>query len=205
MTREATVFIVDDDEAVRDSLGWLMKTVGLATEVYASAREFLDAYDPRRPGCLVLDIRMPGMSGLELQQTLTERKSPLPIIIISGHGNVPVAVQTMRNGAMDFFEKPFDLDRLIERIRECLAQETERTRHDSRHQEAAHLIGTLTPREREIFDLLVQGEMNKNIAARLGISIRTVEVHRANLMSKLEASNVSDLVHLSMEATRATP
>ena len=204
MTRPMA-YIVDDDEGVRESLTLVLRSAGISARGFASAQDFLNQADLDHPGCVLLDLRMPGMSGLELQQTLTERKSPLPIIIISGHGNVPVAVQTMRNGAMDFFEKPFDLDRLIERIRECLAQETERTRHDSRHQEVAHLIGTLTPREREIFDLLVQGEMNKSIAARLGISIRTVEVHRANLMSKLEASNVSDLVHLSMEATRATP
>jgi two-component system, LuxR family, response regulator FixJ len=204
MTRPM-VYIVDDDEGVRESLTLVLRSAGISARSFASAHDFLQQAELQQPGCVLLDLRMPGMSGLELQQTLTERESPLPIIIISGHGNVPVAVQTMRSGAMDFFEKPFDLDRLIERIRECLAQETERTRHDSRHQEVTHLIGTLTPREREIFDMLVQGAMNKTIAARLGISIRTVEVHRANLMSKLEASNVSDLVHLAMEATRATP
>jgi len=203
MTRPM-VYIVDDDEGVRESLTLVLRSAGISARSFASAQDFLHQAELQQPGCVLLDLRMPGMSGLELQETLTERQSHLPIIIISGHGNVPVAVQAMRGGAVDFFEKPFDLDRLIERIRECLVQETERSRHDSRHQEVAHLVGTLTPREREIFDLLVQGEMNKSIAARLGISIRTVEVHRANLMSKLEASNVSDLVRLSMEATQAT-
>jgi len=198
------VYIVDDDEGVRESLTLVLRSAGISARSFASAQDFLHQAELQQPGCVLLDLRMPGMSGLELQEILAERESRLPIIIISGHGNVPVAVQAMRGGAVDFFEKPFDLDRLIERIRECLVQETERSRHDSRHQEVAHLVGTLTPREREIFDLLVQGEMNKSIAARLGISIRTVEVHRANLMSKLEASNMSDLVRLAMEAAQAT-
>jgi RNA polymerase sigma factor (sigma-70 family) len=198
------VYIVDDDEGVRESLTLVLRSAGISARSFADAREFLHQVDLQQPGCVLLDLRMPGMSGLELQQALSERECHLPIIMISGHGNVPVAVEAMRGGAVDFFEKPFDLDHLIERIRDCLTQEVERSRNHSRQQQAVQLIDTLTRREREIFDLLVQGEMNKTIATRLGISIRTVEVHRANLMSKLEATNVSDLVRLALETTSAT-
>lgn len=197
------VYIIDDDEGVRDSLTLVLQSAGIPARSFADARDFLHQFEPAQPGCLLLDLRMPGMSGLELQQALAERAARLPIIMISGHGNVPVAVEAMRLGALDFFEKPFDVDRLIERVRECLTLESERRRDEDRHENAAQSIATLTPREREVFDLLVQGAMNKTVAARLKISVRTVEVHRANIMSKLEAANVSDLVRLALEANQS--
>jgi len=197
-TQTATVFIVDDDEGVRESLGFLMKSVGLNFSTFASAQQFLDAYDLDVPGCLVLDIRMPGMSGLELQGKLKERQAILPIIFITGHGDVPMAVEAMQNGAVDFIQKPFRDQELLDRINEAMEQDS-KNRHGllQKHDIAARME-TLTQREHEVMDLVAAGRANKVIAGDLGVSQRTVEIHRARVMEKMQARSLADLVRMVM-------
>lgn len=193
---QATVFIVDDDEAVRDSLKMLMESVDLDTEVFASAHEFLQHFDDDRSGCLVLDIRMPGMSGLELQAVLNERHSMLPVIFITGHGDVPMAVQAIRGGAQDFIQKPFREQELLDRVQQVLVEDS-RNRHVL-HQKRDILerLSTLTPREREVLGLVVAGNANKVIAIDLGLSQRTVEIHRAHVMDKMQTKSLAHLVRM---------
>ncbi len=193
---QATVFIVDDDEAVRDSLKMLMESVDLHAEVFASAHEFLQLFDDDRSGCLVLDIRMPGMSGLELQAVLNERHSMLPVIFITGHGDVPMAVQAIRGGAQDFIQKPFREQELLDRVQQVLAEDS-RNRHVL-HQKRDILerLSTLTPREREVLGLVVAGNANKVIAIDLGLSQRTVEIHRAHVMDKMQTKSLAHLVRM---------
>lgn len=195
---EARVFIVDDEEPVRDSIGLLLRSVGLRSQGYPDARAFLDAYRPEQPGCLVLDIRMPRMSGLELQQELNRRGWGIPVIFITGHGDVPMAVEAMRAGAVDFLQKPFKDDELIRRVQKALDQD-ERLREQLRglEQIRARFEG-LTPREREIAARLVAGEANKVIAIELSLSERTVELHRAHIMQKMEARGLAQLVQMLM-------
>jgi len=200
--KPATVFVVDDDEAVRSSLRLLLKSVGLPVETFDSATAFLDQYDGNRAGCLVLDIRMPGMSGLDLQQALNERHSILPIVFITGHGDVPMAVEAMQAGAVDFIQKPFRDQDLIDRINRGLAKDGEmrealRARDDIRAR-----IGELTPREREVLDLVTAGKANKVIAGDLNVSQRTVEIHRARVMEKMNANSLAHLVRMVIEAQR---
>jgi len=191
----ATVFLVDDDDAMRASLCWLIGSIDLKVEAFASAPEFLSAYDGS-PGCLVLDVRMPGMSGLELQRELNARDIDLPVIFITGHGDVPMAMRAVRAGALDFFEKPFSHQELLDRIQEALRRDT-RARRDRAARERAEARWTsLTPREREVARMLVDGHPNRGVAERLGISVRTVEVHRAHIMEKMRAGNLADLVQL---------
>ena len=193
---EPTVFIVDDDDEVRDSLEDLVDSVGLKAEIFASAQEFLAAYDPLRAGCLVLDIRMPGMSGLELQEKLGEQQAVLPIIFITGHGDVPMAVEAMRRGAVDFIQKPFRDQDLLDRINSALAQGVGR-REDMEEQRAIEeRIHSLTRRERQVMEMVVEGKANKVIAIDLGLSQRTVEVHRANVMEKMRAKTLAGLVRM---------
>ncbi|MDQ8023096.1 MAG: response regulator transcription factor [Moraxellaceae bacterium] len=188
------VHIVDDDEALRDSLVWLLESTGLAVSAYASAEEFLAAWRPDITGCLVLDVRMPGMSGLELYEKLNTMHSTLPVIFITGHGDVPMAVSALKKGAVDFIEKPFNDRDMLKLIEQCLAQE--RSQREARRQgaEAQRRIEQLTPREREVLDLIVAGRLNKQIADDLGISIKTVEVHRARVMEKMGANSLAELV-----------
>jgi len=198
---EPTVFIVDDDDEVRDSLEDLVDSVGLKAEIFASAQEFLAAYDPLRAGCLVLDIRMPGMSGLELQEKLGERQAVLPIIFITGHGDVPMAVEAMRRGAVDFIQKPFRDQDLLDRINSALAQGVGR-REDMEEQRAIEeRIHSLTRREYQVMEMVVEGKANKVIAIDLGLSQRTVEVHRANVMEKMRAKTLADLVRMVPRAS----
>ena len=199
--KPATVFVVDDDEAVRTSLR-LLKSVGLPVETFESGTAFLDQYDGNRAGCLVLDIRMPGMSGLDLQQALNERHSILPIVFITGHGDVPMAVEAMQAGAVDFIQKPFRDQDLIDRINKGLNKDGEmrealRARDDIRLR-----IGELTPREREVLDLVTAGKANKVIAGDLNVSQRTVEIHRARVMEKMNANSLAHLVRMVIEAQR---
>jgi FixJ family two-component response regulator len=196
MTREPTVFVVDDDEAVRRFLGGLIASVGLRVEAYASAREFLDAFEPGAPGCLLLDIRMPGMSGLELQKELAEREVRLPVIILTGHGDVQVAVHAMKAGAVDFIEKPFNNELLLDRIQKAVAESVEADGVRVKHDEITSRIKLLTPRERQVMDLVVAGETNKGVARRLDISEKTVEIHRARTMEKMRAKSLADLVKM---------
>lgn len=192
--KPATVFVVDDDEAVRTSLRLLLKSVGLPVETYAAAQEFLEQFDPDRAGCLVLDIRMPGMSGLELQDELIARGVPYPIIFITGHGDVPMAVSTMKKGAVDFIEKPFDQDALKTLVERMLGEARTRASESERRRISEALVAKLTPREQQVLERIVAGRLNKQIADDLGISIKTVEAHRANIMDKLNANTVADLM-----------
>ena len=198
MTNEPTVFIVDDDDAVRRFLTGLIRSIDLKVEAYASAKDFLDAYRPGRPGCLLLDVRMPGMSGLELQRELAQRSIELQVVILTGHGNVPVAVQAMKAGAVDFIEKPFNNELLLDRIQTAVAQSLRSDSEREKHDETLRRLDTLTPRERQVCDLVVNGETNKSIAHRLTISEKTVEIHRANVMRKMRARSLASLVHMAV-------
>jgi FixJ family two-component response regulator len=199
-----TVFVVDDDEAVRTSLRLLLKSVGLQVETYGSAQEFLDQFDPDRAGCLVLDIRMPGMSGLELQQQLNERHSIMPIVFITGHGDVPMAVEAMQAGAVDFIQKPFRDQDLIDRINRALEKDKAMRGELRERDEIRRRMGQLTPREREVLQLVTQGKANKVIAGDLNVSQRTVEIHRARVMEKMGAASFAHLVRMVIEAQRET-
>ncbi|MGH8178153.1 MAG: response regulator FixJ [Steroidobacter sp.] len=194
-----TIFIVDDDSAVRDALKLLLRSVGQAVETFGSAQEFLDAYSEDRPGCLVLDIRMPGMSGLELQQRLNEKHSILPIIFITGHGDVPMAVEAMQAGAVDFIQKPFRDQDLIDRINQALEKDSSNRAALGERNDIRRRLETLTPREREVLDLVVHGKANKVIAGDLKLSQRTVEIHRARVMEKMQASSLAHLVRMVLE------
>jgi two-component system response regulator FixJ len=194
-----TIFIVDDDAAVRDALKLLLRSVGQAVETFGSAQEFLDAYSEDRPGCLVLDIRMPGMSGLELQQKLNEKHSILPIIFITGHGDVPMAVEAMQAGAVDFIQKPFRDQDLIDRINQALEKDSANRAALGERNDIRRRLETLTPREREVLDLVVHGKANKVIAGDLKLSQRTVEIHRARVMEKMQASSLAHLVRMVLE------
>jgi two-component system response regulator FixJ len=198
--REQTVFVVDDDEEVRDSLTLLLESVGLKADGFGSAREFLDAYDPNRSGCLILDIRMPGMSGIELQQRLNDKRAIVPVIVITGHGDVSLAVKAMKGGAIDFLQKPFDQQELLDRVHQALADDAERWQQLDERQAVVDRLATLTPRERQVMELIVAGQTNKNVASAFGVSQRTVEVHRARVMEKTEASSLAHLVRMSLLA-----
>src|SRR5262249_22309902 len=182
---EPLIYLVDDDEAIRDSLGLLLDSMGLECRVFASAHEFLDAYDPEQHACLVADIRMPGMSGLDLQQRLNEQRTGIPIVFITGHGDVPMAVNAMKAGAADFLQKPFRDQDLLDRIHKGLALDREQRARRGREAHLRKLLDLLTPRETEVMERVVQGHANKVIAMDLGVSQRTVELHRARVMRKL--------------------
>jgi FixJ family two-component response regulator len=205
-SQQATVFIVDDDTHVRNATALLMQSVGLPMVAYSTAQEFLEKYDGR-PGCLVLDVRMPGMSGLELQQRLNELGRPLSIIMVTGHADVPMTVRAVKAGAVDFLQKPFNDQQLLERVHQAIEQNLKyRKRQEERDKVAARLSG-LTPRERQVLDLIVRGETNKAIATQLGISRKTLDIHRAKVMSKMEAESIAQLVHMALldQDPAATP
>jgi two-component system response regulator FixJ len=193
-----TVFIVDDDPAIRVAMQALMESVNLDHEIFASADDFLAAGTDERAGCLVLDIRMPGLGGLELQQELIERGDAIPIIFITGHGDVPMAVEAMQKGAVDFIQKPFRDQDLLDRISEAFRTDKERREEQQKHAEVAKRVDRLTNREREVFDLVVTGKPNKVIAYDLGVSQRTVEIHRARVMEKMQARSLADLVKMHL-------
>lgn len=197
-----TVFVVDDDEAVRTSLRLLLKSVGLPVETFASGQEFLDQFDPDRAGCLVLDIRMPGISGLELQQHLNERHSIMPVVFITGHGDVPMAVEAMQAGAVDFIQKPFRDQDLIDRINRALEKDKAMRGELRERDEIRRRMSQLTPREHEVLELVTQGKANKVIAGDLNVSQRTVEIHRARVMEKMGAGSLAHLVRMVIEAHR---
>jgi FixJ family two-component response regulator len=188
------VYLVDDDDAIRDSLGLLFQSVGLDCALYASALEFLEAYDPNQHACLVADIRMPGLSGLELQQRLNEQGADVPVIFITGHGDVPMAVNAMKSGASDFVQKPFRDQDLIDRIHKALAQDQERRVWRAQEKVIRERLALLTPREAEVMKRVVRGQANKVIAMDLGVSQRTVELHRARVMRKLKMRSLAELV-----------
>jgi two-component system, LuxR family, response regulator FixJ len=200
MEHDPTVFVVDDDPAMRQSLRWLIESVNVAVETYATAQDFLAAYDPDRPGCLVLDVRMPGMGGLDLQAELARREIEVPVIIITGYAEVPTAVRALKSGALDFIEKPFSDQLLLDRIQQAIA--SDRQARVRRHERAtlAARVAQLTPREREVMQLVVAGSSNREIAAELGLSVKTVEVHRARVMEKMKVDSLADLVRLVLSA-----
>jgi len=194
-----TVFVVDDDGAVRDALRFLLRSAALTVETFTSAMEFLQSYRDDRPGCLVLDIRMPSMTGLELQEKLIERRSILPIIFITGHGDVPMAVEAMQAGALDFIQKPFSDEDLLARIHQALAKDAKTRASLSELAAIRARLASLTPREREVMNLVVGGKANKVIAGDLDLSQRTVEIHRARVMEKMDASSLAHLVRMVLE------
>ncbi len=196
--KRGTVYVVDDDEAVRDSVQWLLEGQDFRVRSFESSEVFLARYDPREVACLIVDIRMDGMSGLELQDRLIERNSPLPIAFISGHGDVPLAVDTMKKGALDFIQKPFNEQQLVPLVERMLEQARA---NFAEHQQAASrdaLLSKLTGREAQVLERIVAGRLNKQIADDLGISIKTVEAHRANIMEKLGANTVADLLKIAL-------
>jgi FixJ family two-component response regulator len=198
------VYLVDDDDAVRDSLGLLLRSIGLDFELYASALDFLEHYDAKRHSCLVADIRMPGLSGLELQQRLNERQAEVPIIFITGHGDVPMAVNAMKAGAADFVQKPFRDQDLIDRIHKALDKDKERRATRAEQDAIRARLALLTPRETEVMQRVVRGQANKVIAMDLGVSQRTVELHRARVMRKLKMRSLAELVH-AVDKVSAAP
>ncbi len=197
---EATIFVVDDDPGVRQSLEMLIRAIGQSVETYASAGEFLDAYTSERPGCLVLDLRMPGMSGLELQEELGSRGSNLPVIFITAHGDVPTAVDAVKGGAIDFIQKPFRDQDLIEKIELALEQNERALEDMAERGDVQARVASLTSRERQVMDIVVDGKTNKAMATELRLSERTVEIHRARVMSKMGAESLADLVKMALRA-----
>ncbi len=198
LPKKGTVYVVDDDEAVRDSLQWLLEGQDYRVRCFDSAENFLARYDNREVACLIVDVRMGGMTGLELQDRLLERKSPLPIVFITGHGDVPMAVNSMKKGALDFIQKPFNeeellnlVERMLDKARDAFAGSQQAASRDA-------LLSKLTGREAQVLERIVAGRLNKQIADDLGISIKTVEAHRANIMEKLHANTVADLLKIAL-------
>ena len=196
---EPTVFVVDDDPGVGDSISLLLRSVGLPAKIFLSANEFLEEYDPEKPGCLVLDVRMPGMSGLDLQIRLQEMESILPIIFVTAHGDVPMAVNAVKAGAVDFIQKPFRDQELLDKIQEALEVDARIRAERTNLAKIRSRLESLTPRETEVMGLVVAGKPNKNIARALGISQRTVEIHRARVMEKMKVRSLSMLVQMVMK------
>jgi len=190
------VYVVDDEEAVGDSIAMLLRTVGVSARVYRDPRRFLEEYRPEQPGCLLLDVRMPQMGGLEMQQELIRRNATLPVIFITGHGDVPMAVEAMRAGAVDFLQKPFNDDELIRRVQKALEQDARDRELLQRREELERRWKDLTPREREIAGRIAHGLANKKVAAELGISVRTAELHRARILQKMGVRSVAQLVRM---------
>ncbi len=198
MSPDQVVFVVDDDAAVRDSLRWLMDSVGLQVEPFDSGEAFLKAITPQREGCVLLDLRMPGLSGLQVHAQLRERGIDLPVIVVSGHGDVPMAVRALKSGVADFIEKPFKDQELLECVQHALRRDSESRLERMRREELMARYRTLTPRELDVLRLVVDGQANKGIGATLGISQKTVETHRARVMEKMAAGSVSELVRMTL-------
>lgn len=198
MTQDPTVFLVDDDDAVRESLTMYLEHKGQVVESYPTADAFLDTYHPDRPGCLVLDVRMPGMSGPELQETLTAKGYSIPIIFITGHGDIPLSVRAVKAGAVDFLEKPFKKLVLLERIEEAVAHDARTREQAAWEREVKGCYERLTPRERQVMELVVAGNSNKEAAKKLSSSPRTIDVHRAKVMSKMKVATLSELVAVAI-------
>jgi two-component system response regulator FixJ len=195
---DQSVFVVEDDEAVRDSLALLLKSEGWNVRTFNSGSEFLESWDEGMVGCIVLDIRMPGMDGMAVQKALNERRSLLPIIFVTGHGDVPLAVEAMRHGAVDFIEKPYREGSLLDKVEAALAKDAEQRKVLSQQQVILDRIRSMTPREREIMGRMVAGQANKVIAIELEISQRTVEIHRSRVMHKMGTHSLAHLVRMVM-------
>ena len=197
---DAVVFVVDDDPSVRSALKRLIKSVGLKVTTFTSAQEFLDHDHPDTPSCLVLDIRMPGLSGLELQDQMAALGLNMPIIFITGHGSVPISVRAMKEGAVDFLEKPFDDQTLLDAIHQAIEKDKQVKREQTELREIKQRVASLTPREYEVFSLVITGMLNKQIAFELGTSEKTIKVHRARVMQKMHAESLANLVRLAEKA-----
>ena len=195
---QPVVHIVDDDEGLRESLTFLLRTANLEVRSFESAKAFLDKLPHAMPGCVITDVRMPDMSGIELLRRLKELKIGVPVIVITGHGDIALAVEAMKMGAADFFEKPFDDHLLVASVRAALRRREDQTKRGAERAEIEHRISSLSPREKDVLAGLIQGRANKQIAFDLGISPRTVEIYRANLMSKMQADSLSDLVRMAL-------
>ena len=199
---KGTVYVVDDDDAIRDSLRWLLEANDYKVELYDSGESFIAKYDPNAIAVLVLDVRMPGMSGLEVQEHLLARKADLPIIFITGHGDVPMAVRALKKGAVDFIEKPFQQAALKAQVEHMLNEARERRMKNERQSLNEALLAKLTPREQQVLERIVAGRLNKQIADDLGISIETVEAHRASIMDKTNSGTVADLMRVVMDTSQ---
>ena len=199
---KGTVYVVDDDDAIRDSLRWLLEANDYKVELYDSGESFIAKYDPNAIAVLVLDVRMPGMSGLEVQEHLLARKADLPIIFITGHGDVPMAVRVLKKGAVDFIEKPFQQAALKAQVEHMLNEARERRMKNERQSLNEALLAKLTPREQQVLERIVAGRLNKQIADDLGISIKTVEAHRASIMDKTNSGTVADLMRVVMDTSQ---
>jgi len=199
MDIEQPIYLIDDDVRLRDNLKQLLKSVGLPLETYATAQDFLGGYDPVKGGVLILDIRLPGMSGLELQQRLRERGDQIPIIFVSGHGDVPMTVRALKAGALDFLEKPFNEQVLLDRIQQGQEESRQRRKMHAEQSVVRNRMEELTPREQEVMDLLVSGMANKDIAVKLNISRKTLDIHRSKVLQKMEAETVADLVRMVLQ------
>ncbi len=195
----ATVIVIDDDEAIRQSLKLLFHSVRLPVTLYASAQEFLRSFRADQPGCLVVDVRMPGMSGLELQQELNLRGAMIPVIFITGHGDISMAVEAMQHGAFDFLPKPFRDQDLLDRIQRAIEKDAADRSEVGRDEKIRERLESLTPREREVLELVIIGKPNKIMAADLDVSQRTIEIHRARVMEKMHAGSLAQLVRMTME------
>ncbi len=202
MTGAATVYIADDDSTLLKSLRYLLESVGLKAVTFESAGEFIERFDATQHGCLLLDVRMPAMSGLELQRVLKSRSIAIPIIVFTGHGDVGMAVQCMKEGAFDFIEKPYNEQKLLDRIQDAIEHDKVVREELARRTEAAERIKQLTPRELQVMHLVVEGLANKQVAARLGISEKTVEAHRSHIMKKVRADGLAQLVKIAMSARK---
>ena len=198
LTHDPTVFVVDDDQTVRETLRTLVGSVGLSVEAYASGPEFLSAQNGGRPGCVVCDVRLPGMSGLDLQQELATRRLGMPMIMITGYADVSTAVRAMRAGAIDFIEKPFNRQVLLDRVHEAIEIDRRGRMLEAQRRSVGARVARLTPREREVMALVVAGKANKVIAIDLGLCEKTVEVHRAHVMRKMEADSLAELVRMNV-------
>lgn len=199
---KGTAYVVDDDDAIRDSLRWLLEANDYKVELYDSGESFIAKYDPNAIAVLVLDVRMPGMSGLEVQEHLLARKADLPIIFITGHGDVPMAVRALKKGAVDFIEKPFQQAALKAQVEHMLNEARERRMKNERQSLNEALLAKLTPREQQVLERIVAGRLNKQIADDLGISIKTVEAHRASIMDKTNSGTVADLMRVVMDTSQ---
>lgn len=199
---QPTVFVIDDDQAICAAIEWLFQTVKLPVKTFFDAKSYLTIHQNDHPGCLLIDIRMPGMSGLELQQRLKELGNRIPIIFITGHGDVPMAVRALKAGAVDFILKPFNNQQLLEQVQQAIAQNTQEHQSRDHLNGLSQLLATLTPREREVMYLIVKGKLNKEVCHELNIAISTVELHRSHVMQKMQATSLAQLVkmHLTLDA-----
>jgi two-component system response regulator FixJ len=194
----ATAFVVDDDEAIRTLWRWLMESNGIGVRTFATAPEFIENYDPAAPGCLVLDLKLPGMSGLELQEYLVRNRIDIPIVIVTGHADVPTAVTALKSGAVDLIQKPFSYRDVVSVVRKAFARDAENRERRARDDQTRLRIASLTDRERAVLQRVMEGKANKVIAGELDISIKTVEAHRAKLMEKMEVGSVAELVQVAL-------